>query len=98
MDPTGGVNMDSSIYRDELRLLIILIVSEIGARLNSDSAQFSGSGFRHGKAVWMVLWSLFAVSSSLARHFHVCVSWPYWLWHSMAPYHEIHFLALRSGQ
>ncbi|XP_054784845.1 protein NUCLEAR FUSION DEFECTIVE 4-like isoform X2 [Prosopis cineraria] len=89
--------MGSSIHRDELRLLVVLIGSEIGDGHNPASAQLSGGGFRHGKGIRMVLWSVFAVSSSVARHVHLCVSWRCWLRPSMARHSENHLFTLCSA-
>lgn len=44
MDDSGGYNMDSGIYRDELRLLVVFVVVEVGSGDLASAVELPGDG------------------------------------------------------
>ncbi|CAL5340482.1 unnamed protein product [Camellia sinensis] len=89
--------MDTGIYGDKLRLLILLIRFEVGFGDFTATTQLPVGGVGYRKGLRVVFRDVSLVFPFVGCHVHHCFHRSHWLWFSMACHLETHHLALFPG-
>lgn len=97
MDDTCGNNMDSGIYRHQLRLLVLLFRLEDGSWDISGATQLPFCGLRHGQGLRVVFWCFPHVFAFVGCHVHGCLDGFVWLRPPMVCHRKNDHPAVCSG-
>jgi hypothetical protein len=97
VDDSGGDDMDTGIYGDELRLLVLLVGSEVGAWDIAGPAKLPLGGLRYGEGIRVVFRGVSYVLPCVGCHVHGCFLGALWLWPPVACHSESRLFALFPG-